>query len=99
MRIKQGVKVGNIKPVMVFAALICQSVFDEANQAFTITSVSDGRHKSTSLHAFGLAFDIRTRDLRGVLPFTIASRLQEALGSEFDVVVEPDHIHVEYNHA
>ena len=97
MRTKQGVSVRGVAPELVFASLICESVFNEAGQKFTLTSVCDGRHKVNSLHYVGKAFDIRVYDLRGISSYVMASRLQEALGSEFQVIVEPDHIHVEFD--
>ena len=65
---------------------------------FTITSVRDGVHMPGSFHYSGLAFDIRIFDLRGVLAHVVADRLREALGSLFTVVLEQDHIHVEFDH-
>lgn len=94
--VKSGLDISGIQPEMVFGVLVCASVFDDADQKFTITSVCDGKHMPSSCHYFGRAFDIRTRDLRGVLAGVIGSRLQEALGSQFQVVVESDHIHVEF---
>nr|QJB21037.1 MAG: hypothetical protein [Microvirus sp.] len=93
MYVKAGVQFGDIQPCMVLAALICEQVFKDAGQKFTITSVCDGKHKSASRHYNGLAFDIRIHGVRDYLG--LAPRLQDALGSEFDVVVETDHLHVE----
>lgn len=95
MRTKAGVRFVGIKPEMVFAALICASVFDDAKQKFTVTSVCEGTHMPNSLHYCGAAFDIRIFDLRGVSSYEMARRLQDALGSDFQVVVESDHLHVE----
>ena len=98
---KPGIKVYGLKPEALFGILICSSVFSDHGQKFTLTSVTDtapGRVPKT-LHVEGLAFDIRTRDLRGVLAGVMASRLREALGFEFTVVEEPDHIHVELDYV
>ncbi len=57
-----------------------------------ITSVSEGKHSAGSLHYVGHAFDMR---LPGD-PDTFVADLKEALGDEFDVVLEGDHVHVEY---
>ena len=56
-----------------------------------VTSGFDGKHSATSLHYKGLAVDLRTRDFTDEW----ARYLRNALGSGWDVVVEPDHIHVE----
>lgn len=95
MYLKHGVRFSGIKPCTVLAICLCEQVFRDAGQRFTITSVCEGKHSKGSFHYSGFAFDIRIFDLRGVTPYTIASRLKEALGDEFDVVCEQDHIHVE----
>lgn len=96
VNVKSGVSVDGLKPEALFGMMVCAGVFADLNQVFTVTSVCDGKHMDNSLHYYGMAFDIRTRDLRGVLAQVVASRLHEALGGCFQVVVEPDHIHVEF---
>lgn len=63
----------------------------------------------SSLHPLGRAMDIRTRDLPTNQIRHLADRLQEALGEDFDVVIEgrgarhavyknrPPHIHIEFD--
>ena len=58
-----------------------------------VTSVRDGKHKEHSLHYVGQAVDLRTRDFTDMW----AHYLRNALGKDWDVVVESDHIHVEYD--
>ena len=67
----------------------------DLGETFMITSCVDGTHGHNSLHYSGLAFDLRTRDL-ATDPGLVVQRLREALGAEFDVVLEPTHIHVEF---
>ncbi len=72
-----------------------------------ITSISDGVHSRGSVHKAGLAFDVRFAGARrGAINETKnqfaqaklwADRLRRQLGSDWDVVVESDHIHVEYD--
>lgn len=57
----------------------------------------DGVHMKNSLHYFGKAVDLRIRDTRieeALLFWELAKRLA---GSEFDVVWEKDHIHIEFD--
>lgn len=64
-------------------------------EALTITSARDGAHKKNSLHYHGKAFDLRTRDVADAV--AMREELQQRLGLDFDVILEPDHIHVEYD--
>jgi len=68
-----------------------------------ITSVMDGRHMKGSKHYDGNAFDLRTwadefgTQLSRSEKAYLAHRLQEVLGCDWDVVIESDHIHCEYD--
>jgi RHS repeat-associated protein len=61
-----------------------------------ITFATKGEHSPGSLHYVGQAIDLRTRDLSTEQKVEVAELLQEAVGSDFDVVTEGSHIHVEY---
>ena len=69
--------------------------------AVWITSANDSKHKSGSLHYKNRAFDIRTRNVvNGVLgPEAVAwrQRMADQLGPDYDVLMEGDHIHAEYD--
>lgn len=62
-----------------------------------ITSTTDGKHMTHSLHYKGLAVDLRTRDLSLDVRKRYYSDLNTALRMLCDVVFESDHIHVEYS--
>jgi len=62
-----------------------------------ITSAADGHHAARSLHYTGNAVDLRIRDLNSAEVSEWAYLIKEMLGEDFDVVVEPDHIHLEYD--
>lgn len=61
-----------------------------------ITSARDGRHMSKSLHFLGKAIDLRTRDMSGKEK-KVVEALKKKLGNNFDIVLESDHIHLEYD--
>jgi len=61
----------------------------------TITSGRDGDHSTNSLHYLGRALDLRTRDLPSWKVGPLVAALKLALGDDFDVVLEKDHIHLE----
>lgn len=72
-------------------------VWDQITGGGTITSGTDGTHSEKSLHYSGNAIDLRTRNLNaGMIPAYIVA-MKERLGPEFDVVLEEDHVHVEYD--
>ena len=61
-----------------------------------VTSKRDGTHSPGSLHYIGRGVDVRyprSCDNRQKL----AQQLREALGPSFDVVVEGNHLHIEYD--
>lgn len=65
-----------------------------------ITSANDSRHGDASLHYKDRAFDIRIYNITGKVHYEAelwAERLGLALGQEYDVVKEKDHIHVEWD--
>jgi hypothetical protein len=62
-----------------------------------ITSTTDGKHMSGSLHYKGLAVDLRIRDLAPDEQERYYDELKLALSKLCDVVLESDHIHVEYS--
>lgn len=95
VRIKDGVRVKGLSNEILLAIIIAQTIYSDTERDMTITSLTDGDHMAGSLHHCGDAFDLR-------LPVNSAhtvmcSRLRDALGSSYDVVLEKDHIHVEYD--
>lgn len=62
-----------------------------------ITSALEGKHSPTSLHPKGLAYDFRTRHLSEGSKKALVDWLKEYLGESFDVILEKDHLHVEYD--
>ena len=62
-----------------------------------ITSAKDRSHSPNSLHYKGLAVDIRTHGVDDVDLDRLRVHLAEALGKSWDVVLESDHMHIEYD--
>jgi hypothetical protein len=97
MKLKAGVKIDCMQPSLLEGILNAQEVFLDAGQAFTITSITDGIHMEDSLHYQGLAVDFRIRDLSGITPQKMVQLLRAKLGARYDVVLENDHIHMEFD--
>jgi hypothetical protein len=97
MKVKQDVDLAGVQPEMAVAALIIYTVFLRHGYSARVTSVRDGLHKVGSLHYRGLAMDwgIDSIPKDELTPF--CAELKEALGPQFDVVQESDHIHTEFD--
>lgn len=61
-----------------------------------ITCGAEGKHSRTSLHPVGRALDIRSRELSSLQQQQVKRGFDSALGEDFDIVIEKDHFHIEY---
>lgn len=99
-RLTAAVKPGavvNSEREMIYARNIVADVFRRNSYQLVITSGVDSGHMVGSLHYTGYAEDYRTRDVHPLdLPRMVAE-IRSLLGSAYDVVLEPDHLHVEYD--
>ena len=69
-------------------------IFQKFNVAeAVITSGRDGKHKVDSFHYTGKAFDLRTNHVLQAL----TDAIKDELGPHYDVLLETDHIHVEWD--
>ena len=98
VKFKHGVKLAGLQPEMLHAIDVCADVFDRDSLTVTITSARDGRHGHHSHHYKGLAIDIRVWEIPGKVNF-YCEKFREALGPEYQVINEQDHIHIEYDPA
>ena len=97
MRLKPGVKLVGLTPQMFLAAVVVERALFEFDLEAVITSGSEGRHIDTSLHYSGNALDFRTYKLTPGEAMSFANDVKDRLGRDFDVVLEKDHLHVEYD--
>jgi hypothetical protein len=100
-KIEGDVKLRNLSPQMVLAALICVFTWIEvfpSGPTLRFTSGSEGQHSFGSLHYAGNALDIGLKEVSPISGsrYYIHQKLKSALGSEFDVVLKATHIHIEY---
>lgn len=96
MQLKKNVKLNGIKPEIMVAIMIANEVYQKNDSELIITSICDGKHGTGSLHYAGLGFDCRTRHLPLGKDKDIVHALKLRLTDEFDVVLEPTHIHIEF---
>jgi hypothetical protein len=92
IKVKTGVQP---KHLVIAAALA--NVSEILKLELTITSGTDGKHMPGSKHYTGEALDIRTSNLTRTNRERVLVALKGRLGPQYDVVLEKDHIHVEYD--
>lgn len=101
MNIKPGVDLRGIQPEILLGFCIADVVYNRiAGKGATVTSVKDGEHMVGSLHYNGYAIDLRTNDVPTDVLELLFTELKKALGgisSQYDLVVENDHFHLEFD--
>ena len=96
MKIKDGVDVRELRPGIRSAFVQVDRIHKElANQEATITSGTEGRHSvKRSAHYRGDAVDLRVWHVDGQ---EYADKLAEALGDDYVVLFEGDHVHLHWS--
>jgi len=103
--IKSGVDAGGLRPEVLLAIQEARELWSIKGQQLVITSLRDGKHSPKSLHYRGLAVDFRLPVRNGIYNeaaerednYDFVTALRGRLGQQYDVVMEPDHIHVEFD--
>lgn len=97
VRVKDGV-VLELHPALVRVLPVIDALhLARYGKDVVITSGLEGPHKKGSLHFRGLAVDLRTRDYPLSAARAFAQELRRGLGEDYNVVLEADHLHVEYD--
>ena len=106
LKFKTGVDQSGVVPEMVLGIQVVCSVFEHHKVDCIITSMHDSVHGINSLHSRdGLcrAVDFRTKHIdAGIRKTMIIDGIKEALGSNYDVILEHEneaneHLHVEWD--
>jgi len=92
-KLKPGVCLTGIRPEILFAVVAAERAYNRAGQELVVTSCVDSKHSRGSLHYLGCAVDVRTRDVPSDAIQAIVAEIREALGPDFDVILESDHLH------
>jgi hypothetical protein len=99
-----------LSPLATWALSVASWLFVREGYTCTITSAHDGdTHADNSKHYAARqagggvdpnsadAFDLRTRQMPPANKRAIGEELAAALGTDFDVILEDTHLHVEYD--
>jgi len=94
--LKDGVSLHGLTPEMAASLYPIARVYKSLSYNFVITSANDGKHMDGSKHPQGDAIDTRIWDVPNKdAQIKLVAALAEALGPDFDVILESDHIHIE----
>lgn len=110
MILKGSVKLGQLRPQMVLACLVIESVFQRvAGLDAVITSGNDSMHAGQPIvaddtqdpHYTGRACDFRIKHVPEPIRAGLVNEIKTALTEEFDVLWESqdtdnEHVHVQY---
>jgi hypothetical protein len=89
-----GARIAGLRTEALAGIMVAASVYADHGQPFVWTAGVDSKHMPGSLHYVGLAVDIGppATNVKTVL----LADLRLALGDDFDVVEEGDHVHIEF---
>lgn len=96
MKIKDGVYLQGLQLPMRQVLIEASRIWERYGQELVVTSGLEGTHSPSSLHYYGYALDFRSRYFDDLQRFSVGLDLRSALGDKYFVLVEDDHIHVEY---
>lgn len=98
MKLKSGVKVLGLSNPILIAIMVAKEVYEKFGVEFVITSGTDSVHGWSSEHYKGDAIDVRTRNIRSEQQKSlIAAQIKDCLTDDYDIVLESNHLHIEYD--
>ena len=105
IRLKGKNVVSDVQPALMMGLTVVEGVFRNFGvQEVVITSLNDGAHEFNSLHYQGLAADIRLVThpyyngyYTHALNQAILVESTRRLSKHFDLLLESDHFHLEYD--
>ena len=97
LSLKPGVSVRGVGTEMCTAIVIVNGIYANRGYPCVITSCVEGDHSRGSEHYKGDAADFRTRHMNEEVKLAVHLECRQALGAEYDVVLEGDHLHIEFD--
>ena len=94
MLLKAGVDISRLNREIRRSLNHVEKIYSNYRQELVITSTYEGVHSASSLHYSNDAIDCRlpTNNL-----VEIVREIKSTLGKDYDVVIEVDHLHIEYD--
>jgi hypothetical protein len=100
IKIKPGVEFKVIAPAGMRILEVLKSIVKSYTFDVTITSGTDGIHSGPAdPHYLGMAYDIRTHDLKPEQKQLLLMDLQKTLGPEFTMFIESPNTNLEHLHC
>lgn len=98
LRFDKGISAYGLQPEMLWALDRTVEVWNGHGIKYvTVTSGRGGLHGEKSLHNSGHASDVRRWEFDAqLLKEKVIPKLKKKLGDQFDVVLESNHIHIEF---
>lgn len=97
MKIKNGANIQGLHIRMRSVLKAADQIWKQLGQELVITAGLDGEHSAGSLHYYGRAVDLRSRNFDEVEKQEAVDELRGSLGEDYDVIWHTSHIHVEYD--
>lgn len=92
-----SVNLYGLHPMMQIANMKAAVIWHGYGLDLVITSGNDSKHMPGSLHYHGRACDYRIWGMSDEIVHDVVNLLKQKLGPDYDVVLEKDHIHCEYD--
>jgi len=89
-------KIRHLESASAAVFTIVEQVYQARGLDPEITSIDDEPHGTSSRHWYGGAWDVGVRGINLETRKVIEIELRRRLGTDFDVVLEGDHIHIEW---
>lgn len=105
MKVKDGVRLSDLQLPMRVVLIEADKLWKSEGFELVVTSTGDGVHSPGSLHPYGYAVDFRTwandQGAQWGMDFKqrMAQKLNQRIGSDYQVLPKRTHIHVEYEKA
>jgi len=96
VKLKLGVRLPPSIAIPIAHTIIVE-VFRELESDCVITSGREGVHKRSSEHYNDRALDYRIWGVVTRLRHALVERISHRLGNDFDVVLEDNHLHIEFD--
>lgn len=96
MKLVLGASLRGLRVETLFALCVASEVYQNHSYEMEITSGVEGKHSRGSLHYAGAAVDLRIKNIPTEVVLDITTDIKERLASDYDVILEGNHIHIEY---